>query len=121
MSEVSNERPTRVRGTFRGKGWVTTTVLIISVLVVFVVLIAAIRRAPVATMAAVAVIGLALHTGLVTLPAPIRAPVAHLGREIHSWQQRKTRALICLVAETSAARTGDEAAIDRATRLCDAG
>jgi hypothetical protein len=93
-------------------------VLFVSVLVVALVVGRCVRRAPLATLTCIGLIGFALHTGVVTLPAAIRTPAAQLSRDVRGWQQGKADALSCELAQASAARSMADAALERASQLC---
>jgi len=91
------------------------------VLVVLVILRAGLRRIPLLTLLCVGLLGFALHTGALSLPAAIRTPVAHLSSAVRAWQKRQIAALSCEVAQSSAIQAGDDASLDAALQRCDSG
>ncbi len=94
-------------------------VLLVAVVVALVVLRAGLRRAPLLTLFCVGLLGFALHTGTLTLPASVTTPAAHLAADVRAWQQRQASTLSCAAAEATALRSVDEASLERAGQLCD--
>ena len=103
----------------RISGWQIVIVLLISGLVALVILCACLHGAPLITLMCVGLLGFAVHAGVLTLPASIRTPVAHLSSAVHEWQKQQAAALGCEVAQISALRQGSEASLDSAVQLCD--
>jgi hypothetical protein len=92
---------------------------VLSVLIGLIIVRAALRRAPLLALVCIGLIGFALHTRVVTVPAAIRTPVVHLTGALHEWQQRQAAALSCDIAQARAIRRSDEASLDTMQRLCD--
>jgi hypothetical protein len=100
---------------------VFVTSLVIAVLLVSAALLVGLRRAPVMTLLSLGLLGLGLHTGVVSMPAAITTPFARADADVHAWQQRQSAALACHVAQAHALIGGDEREMDRADRLCTSG
>jgi Zn-dependent membrane protease YugP len=93
-------------------------VLLITVVVVVVLLRTGLHRAPMLTLLCIGLFGLAVHTGILTLPAAITTPVHHISSSVRSWQQSESDALVCEAAQASALRAMDNASLERAQNAC---
>ena len=78
----------------------------------------ALRRAPLTTMLGIGVLGLALHGGVIRLPAAIVAPVTRAHLALQGWQRRQAGDLACQVAATSTLLGTGGSAADRVARGC---
>ena len=93
-------------------------VLLIVVLLALLLVRAGLRRAPLITLFCIGLLGFAVHSGALALPAAVTMPVAHIAADVRAWQHRQSDALSCAAAEASALRNEDQASLDRTGRLC---
>jgi hypothetical protein len=78
----------------------------------------ALRRAPLTTMLGIGVLGLALHAGVIRLPAAIVAPVTRAHLALQGWERRQAGDLACQVAATSTLLGTGGSVADRVARGC---
>ena len=76
--------------------------LLIAGLAAALVVSALLRRAPVTTLCAIGLLGVAFHTGILRLPSALTGPVVRADAALRRWQQRQTAALACDIAANNA-------------------
>jgi hypothetical protein len=81
-------------------------------------LLLGLRRAPLLTLSAVALVGAGLAHGVLRAPPALadRATRAHAA--VSAWQGRQTARWVCELRGTQALRSGDEAQLEAAIAAC---
>lgn len=93
--------------------------LLIAGLAVLLVLRALLRRAPVATLCAIGLLGVAFHAGVLRIPSAATGPVVRADARLHRWQRRQAAALACdIAADHALAGSGSLHALS-VDRMCD--
>jgi hypothetical protein len=82
------------------------------------VVIVALVRAPLATLAAVTLTGAALSVGLISPPAALADPIAKLRADVESWQDERAARLTCHLRAVQALTSEDEQQLAAAEEVC---
>jgi hypothetical protein len=64
------------------------TILVIAALLASAALLACLRRGTLITLLSVGVLGFGVHTGVLSLPAAVTAPLARASGLVHAWPAR---------------------------------
>jgi hypothetical protein len=93
-----------------------TAVVMLAALVVAV--LAGLRRAPLLTLTAVALVGAAVAHGVVRAPSALADRAAHAHTAVSAWQGRQISRWVCQLRATQALKSGDETQLQAAVAAC---
>lgn len=92
--------------------------MLIALCLTAAVLIVALVRAPLATLAAVALTGAAFSVGVISPPDAIADPIAKLRADVERWQHERAARLTCHLRAVQALSSEDEQQIAAAEEVC---
>jgi hypothetical protein len=93
-----------------------TAALLLAAIVV--VVLAGLRRAPLLTLTAVALVGAALAHHVFRAPAALADPAARAHAAVRSWQRDQTSRWVCQLRAAKALNSGDQAELEAALTAC---
>jgi hypothetical protein len=85
---------------------------------IVVVVLAGLRRAPLLTLTAVAVVGAALAHHVLRAPSALADPATRAQAAVSAWQGRQTSRWVCQLRAAKALNTGDRAELEAALTAC---
>ena len=83
-----------------------------------VALFAGLRRVPLLTLGAVALVGAGLAHGVFRAPSALADPAARAHAAVSAWQDRQITRWVCEIRAAKAVKTGDEAQLAAAAAAC---
>jgi hypothetical protein len=76
------------------------------------------RRAPIATVGAVAIAGFGVQTGLIPIVPAIAVPIHRASASVRAWQHRQSARLVCEISQSNALQSDDPAQLAQANDAC---
>jgi hypothetical protein len=94
---------------------VTASLLLAAVVVA---VLAGLRRSPLLTLIAVALVGAALAHHVLRPPSAVARPIARAHAAVTAWQRQQTIRWVCELRSAQALKSGDDAQLEAALAAC---